>query len=439
MPEKISLDEDYDVARRLSRQEFPPVIARLLGSEKTLLVPSQTRTGIYREVIDAFLQRGALLRDGGSLTDADLANASLIFLDADNPVARRLFGVVKADGGFSISVRENPFNPSHVAAIVHGSSQDEVDLAFEKIFHYGRYSHVAFEHGRNISKSINETESGISRQVVAMPQLDQSTSTPWRRSYGQVARKKIVYIGESHDRFSHHLVELEIIKALHRQGRTIAIGMEMFQRPAQRALDNYIAGKIDERQFLRESRYFAGWGYDYNLYRPILNFARAQGIPVVALNVEQETVRKVFRQGLDSLSPEEKTKIPAQLDFSDKAYEERLKKVFKEHEAAKEERFDFFYQAQVLWDETMAESVADFLKANPAYQMVVLAGSGHIAYGSGIPGRVAQSSGLASPPPPAEPPEPPPLGRRAPYIDFHGQARRNQSGLIHHRTERPRH
>jgi aminopeptidase N len=181
---------------------------------------------------------------------------------------------------------------------------------------------------------------------------------------------------------------------LHGKGRAVSIGMEMFQRPAQRALDQYIAGEIEERQFLKESRYFTSWGFDYNLYRPILNFARAEGIPVVALNVEHEIVSKVFGSGLDSLTSQEKAKIPAQLDFSDKAYEARLKKVFQEHKTTKEERFDFFYQAQVLWDETMAESIADFLKKQPEYQMVVLAGSGHLAHRSGIPARVARRDGL---------------------------------------------
>ena len=99
--------------------------------------------------------------------------------------------------------------------------------------------------------------------------------------------------------------------------------------------------QIDERRFLKESQYFKGWGFDYNLYRPILNFARAEGIPVVALNVEHGIVSKVFHSGLASLSPDEKAKIPAQLDFSDKVYEERLRKVFQEHKTEKEERFDY--------------------------------------------------------------------------------------------------
>jgi membrane-associated protease RseP (regulator of RpoE activity) len=55
--------------------------------------------------------------------------------------------------------------------------------------------------------------------------------------------------------------------------------------------------------------------------------------------------------------------------------------------------FEFFLQAQVLWAETMAESLDAFLKRNPEYQVVVLAGNGHLAYGSGIPARAARRNG----------------------------------------------
>ena len=208
-----------------------------------------------------------------------------------------------------------------------------------------------------------------------------------------VVDKKIVYIGENHVQFSNHLIELEVIKDLHRRGKTIAIGMEMFQRPFQKVLDDYIEGKIDEREFLKGTQYFKRWGFDYNLYRPILLFARSEKIHVVALNQRQEIVDKVFRSGLDSLSEEERKFVPSGMDFSDDGYEERLKKIFQEHEDFGARDFNFFYQAQILWDETMAESIDEFLKAHPSYQMVVLAGNGHLAYGSGIPKRTARRNG----------------------------------------------
>jgi len=208
-----------------------------------------------------------------------------------------------------------------------------------------------------------------------------------------VLSKKIIYVGEKHDQFSHHAVELEVIQDLHRRGKTIAIGMEVFQRPFQKVLDEYIEGRMDEREFLKGTQYFKRWGFDYHLYRPILLFARSEKIPVVALNQRQEVVDKVFRSGLDSLSEEERKSIPSGMDFSDEGYKERLKKIFQEHEDFRARDFDFFCQAQILWDETMAESIDQFLKAHPSDQMVVLAGNGHLAHGSGIPKRAARRNG----------------------------------------------
>jgi len=101
-------------------------------------------------------------------------------------------------------------------------------------------------------------------------------------------------------------------------------------------------------------------------------------------------VDKVFHGGLSSLSDEEKASVPSEMDFSDDEYRERLSDVFREHKGFKTESFDFFYQAQILWDETMAESVSQFLKIHPDYQMVVLAGNGHLEYASGIPSRTAR-------------------------------------------------
>jgi uncharacterized iron-regulated protein len=209
-----------------------------------------------------------------------------------------------------------------------------------------------------------------------------------------LADKKIVYVGESHDNFSHHHVQLEVLRGLYRQTPKIAIGMEMFQQPFQKALDDYTSGVIDERTFLRRSEYFKRWDVDYHLYKPILDFARAQRLPVVALNVRREIVDKVGRTGIDSLSAEEKREIPQELDLSDERYRATLKQVFDRHQGAEKKNFDFFHQAQVLWDETMAESADRFLKNRPEYRMIVLAGGGHLQYGSGIPKRVFRRNGL---------------------------------------------
>jgi uncharacterized iron-regulated protein len=204
-----------------------------------------------------------------------------------------------------------------------------------------------------------------------------------------LSRARAVFIGESHDRYDHHVSELEIIRRLYeRDMDRLAIGVEFIQRPFQRDLDAYIAGEIDEREFLRRTQYFDRWGYDFRLYRPIFRFAREHGIPMIALNASQELTRKVARVGLDGLTESEKAGLPGQMDTSDDRYRNRLRKVFDEHSGSTGGNFDRFWEAQLVWDETMAEEAAQYLSTHPDKALVILAGRGHVESGFGIPNRV---------------------------------------------------
>jgi len=258
---------------------------------------------------------------------------------------------------------------------------------------------VAVQAGELSSAETKGDEGGVSleyrEQTVA---VDVSTLKSLPEVLERVSGKKIVYVGEYHDRFSGHAVELDVIKTLYQKNGKIAIGMEMFQRPFQKILDGYIAGTIDERTMLKSTEYFKRWGVDYNFYRSILTFARQERIPVIALNVRREITDKVLGGGIDSLSEGEKKEIPSQMDFSDQNYKALLHEVFMKHEDSKKMNFDFFYMAQIVWDECMSQSVDDFLKSNPAFrnngQVIILAGNGHLAFGSGIPKRTFRRNGL---------------------------------------------
>jgi uncharacterized iron-regulated protein len=140
---------------------------------------------------------------------------------------------------------------------------------------------------------------------------------------------------------------------------------------------------------LKKTEYFRRWGFDYRLYRPILDYARQHRIPVLALNVPTEILRRVAQVGLEGLNAEEKVQIPREIDLSDTAYRERLRESYRLHGRGDDaEGFERFWQAQLLWDETMSETAADYLKRYPSRRMVILAGSGHLVYGSGIPQRL---------------------------------------------------
>jgi uncharacterized iron-regulated protein len=204
----------------------------------------------------------------------------------------------------------------------------------------------------------------------------------------QLATKRVVFVGESHDRYDHHLNQLEIIRRLHQLDPSLAIGVEYFQQPFQQKVDDYIAGRTAEREFLRATEYYQGWGYDYRLYAPIFRFAREQRIPVRALNVPSELPSAVAKVGMAGLSGQQRTYLPREIGPADEHYRARLRKAFEAHKATKPDAFDHFVEAQLVWDEGMAESAAAYLNENPSRRMVILAGSGHVEYGEGIPKRL---------------------------------------------------
>lgn len=222
------------------------------------------------------------------------------------------------------------------------------------------------------------------------PAIRLSNTPTIKQIIPELVHNRVIYVGETHTRYDHHLMQLEIIRQLHALYPQLAIGMEFFQQPFQQYLDAYIRGELDEREMLRRTEYYERWRYDYRLYAPILRYAREHGIPLVALNVPVEITQKVGRGGLDSLSEAERAQIPADIDRSDEAYAQRLKKIFDQHPEGQAPDFEHFLTTQLLWDEGMAQQVVDYLTRHPDRRMVVLAGSGHLAYGSGIPIRVAR-------------------------------------------------
>jgi len=204
----------------------------------------------------------------------------------------------------------------------------------------------------------------------------------------QLAGYDAVFVGESHTRYDHHRNQLAVIRGLYERNPDLAIGAEFFQRRFQPALDDYIAGRLDEAGMLEKTGYFDRWRYDYRLYRPILRFARDKGIPVIALNLANRKVRAVARHGRDGLDAAQREGLPAIRVEPDAAYRARLRKTFERHPQQGGRTFENFVQAQLLWDEGMAERVAGHLADHPGRRMVVLAGNGHVVYGQGIPERV---------------------------------------------------
>ena len=203
---------------------------------------------------------------------------------------------------------------------------------------------------------------------------------------------RLVCVGETHDNLSDKRVELAVIKGLYRRfpGK-VAIGMEMFRAPQQGALDRWVKGELTELEFLKESKWYQSWGFDFSAYRDILLFAREKGIDVVALDPAKELQDEVSRFGLDNLPAELSGKLPA-IDESDPYQREVLRGIFSGHEgrAGGAAGFASFYRVQLLWEETMAQRVVDYLKSprGEGKRMVTITGGWHAMYGFGLPKKV---------------------------------------------------
>jgi uncharacterized iron-regulated protein len=199
---------------------------------------------------------------------------------------------------------------------------------------------------------------------------------------------RVIYIGEMHTNMEHHRVQLAVIEALaKRMPGKIAVGMEMFERPSQSQLDQWSRGGLDPKAF--KQLWYENWSEDYGYYQPILEFIRAQKIPLIALNASDEQVHAVSRKGLEGLSASDSAWL-GPIDEKDPYQRRAMQAIFGGHSHGGAKGFEHFYETMLLWDETMAKSAIDYLTspAGSDKTLVVLAGGFHVAYGYGIPKRL---------------------------------------------------
>jgi uncharacterized iron-regulated protein len=205
-----------------------------------------------------------------------------------------------------------------------------------------------------------------------------------------LASARVAYVGEQHDDPAHHAAELAVIRALYERDPSLAVGVEMVQKPYQAALDAWVSGEIDEAVLLSRSEWATRWGYDFALYRDIFVFCREHRVPMVALNAKKELTRAIARSGIDGLDESMRAELP-ELVLDDAEHRTMIRAALEGHPNLTDEFFERMYAAQVTWDETMADRVAATMTGPAApHRMVVIAGAFHVEGGLGIPKRAAR-------------------------------------------------
>tara|TARA_A100001037_G_C15081169_1_gene604325 strand:- start:140 stop:1270 length:1131 start_codon:yes stop_codon:yes gene_type:complete len=195
-----------------------------------------------------------------------------------------------------------------------------------------------------------------------------------------ISASHVIYIGETHDNIEAHKVQLEIIKKLSAQ-YPVAIGLEMFRRSAQEKLDQWNLGQLSIREF--KNLFHENWGPGYRLYQPIFDFARTNNLPLIGLKSSRD-VEDSFRSG----DPAPNGTFYPELDEKDPYHRAFSMAAFGGHRGT-EKALEKPYRMMLLWEETMAKTVSQFL-INPKFKktkLVVLSGGFHVQYGFGIPKR----------------------------------------------------
>ncbi len=199
----------------------------------------------------------------------------------------------------------------------------------------------------------------------------------------------IVLLGEQHDRAADHAWQLATIERI-AAARPITLGFEMFPRTDQKILDAWVAGKLGEREFLRQSDWQHVWGFDPNLYLPIFRFARDRRIPMIALNVNEALVHRVAQKGFANIPAAQREGLTTPAPATP-SYRQMLQDVMSGHGAPKisPDRLDHFIEAQLTWDRAMAEAIAKARATDPARTIVAIMGIGHLENRNGVPHQLA--------------------------------------------------
>ena len=227
--------------------------------------------------------------------------------------------------------------------------------------------------------------------------------------FARLPKHRIVLLGEEHTAVEHHRWQTYVLSALHSRKANLTVGFEMLPRRVQPVLDEWSDGALTAEDLLVRSDWHEVWGYDAELYLPLLHFARLHRLPTVALNVDRELVSRVGREGWQAVTEAQREGLSDPAPAST-AYRQSLARLFAFKQSMhpgqeitqiaepepevldkikRSAAFANFVDAQLTWDRAMAEALAAAARRDPDTLVVGIVGRGHLEHGYGIPHQLA--------------------------------------------------
>lgn len=171
----------------------------------------------------------------------------------------------------------------------------------------------------------------------------------------------IILFGELHNNPISHFLQYELTKDMYeKSGRNLILAAEMFEADDQITLDEYISGLISEKNFQAETKLWNNYATDY---KPLVEFAKLNGLKFIASNIPRRYASVVYNKGLtglDSLNKESYqwiVPLPVNIDLTLKTYAS-LKEGMEGH------KNNFLPESQAIKDATMSYFILKNLNNN---------------------------------------------------------------------------
>jgi len=216
----------------------------------------------------------------------------------------------------------------------------------------------------------------------------------FKKFQDDLAASSIFLLGENHDRADHHLWQRDTLAILHQTKRKVAVGFEMLPKRIQPVLDQLSGTQFSKEEFSNKTGWCEIWGFDLDLYWPIIDYCKGHALPMIALNCNRPLVSKIGKEGwenqpmdlLEGISPAK----PATTAY--RAYLFDVTGGCRPGRAARnplDPAFDRFVRAQQVWDRAFACRIAEYKKERPDCSIVGIIGRGHLEYFGGTPYQLA--------------------------------------------------
>ncbi|TYC58237.1 ChaN family lipoprotein [Marinobacter sp. BW6] len=215
---------------------------------------------------------------------------------------------------------------------------------------------------------------------------DSNTALTLEQLAQRLTETDVVVVGEYHGHHGSHLLQSRLQTAMYQLRPAQILTMEQFNLDRQDELNRYLQGETGETEMIEDA---SAWDNYRASYRPLVEFARRQNLPVIAANAPADVVRCVGRRGpdyLDRISNTLRQELPTDPFMDTLAYREKfMAAIGTSHQAdnTMSERMENTYKAQLLRDNTMATRILQARAEHPGHQVLHLTGTFHSEDGLG--------------------------------------------------------